>query len=144
MIPHFLHTLVSAVVSFLSFTTTRQSLTQGCFKREDFISPGSIRYPLIFTCSSTRPIISMLPSSSHRPMSPVLYNFPLSKGLWIKLSWVFSWLFIYPLATPSPARQISPGSPRGRSCKSLDKIYTLLFATGFPMGTTVRLSSGSR
>ena len=63
-------------INFFSEFLSSLALTRHCFipsnSRITFsISPGSIRNPRIFTCSSARPRYSIVPSSSHLARSPL-------------------------------------------------------------------------
>ena len=60
---------------------TRASPTAGCAESALSISPGSMRKPRIFTCSSSRPMNSSVPSAFQRSRSPVRYiRAPGSRG----------------------------------------------------------------
>ena len=96
-----LSVLAMTALSFI-FSSSRMRLS---------ISPGSIRNPLIFTCSSIRPRYSIFPSESHIARSPVRYIFPSPNGESTNFSAVCSGLFRYPLANPAPVIHSSPGTP---------------------------------
>ena len=54
--------------------TTAHSRTPGCRRSAASISPGSMRKPRIFTCSSRRPRYSSAPPACQRTRSPVRYS----------------------------------------------------------------------
>ncbi|GAA3773583.1 hypothetical protein GCM10022403_005880 [Streptomyces coacervatus] len=56
-----------------SRATTSACSTPGCDATTASTSPGSIRNPRIFTCSSARPANTNRPSAVHRTRSPVRY-----------------------------------------------------------------------
>src|SRR5215468_9229531 len=85
------------------FSTTALCFPPSCSFSTASISPPSIRYPLIFTCSSTRPAYSISSPSLIRPLSPDRYILAPATPLHSSgrnLSAVCSASFTYPLATP--------------------------------------------
>src|ERR1044071_5551815 len=101
---------------------TTAAFTSGCSSSASSISPGSIRYPLTFTCLSALPTYSISPLSTYLPKSPVLYILPPSStpyGFGTYLSAVSSPFFTYPRPTPFPPMYISPTTPTpATSCLS--------------------------
>ena len=116
-----------------SFTITTTSFTSALSLILLSISPSSIRNPLIFTWSSILPKYSMFPSGNHLARSPVLYILPSPYGFLTNFSSVRSFLLRYPLASPSPIMQSSPGTPIPH-CVSPFIMYIFVLLIGFPIG----------
>ena len=118
-------------------TTTAASFTAGWRSSADSTSAVSTRKPRTFTCVSTRPRNSSVPSASQRAKSPVRYSrAPGSpNGSGTKRSAVSSGRFQYPRPRPSPAAYSSPGVPTGTAFSARSRMCTRVFAMGRPMGT---------
>src|SRR5579863_3798931 len=117
--------------------TTAHCSTPGYRPNTASISPSSIRYPRIFTCSSFRPRYSTFPSRPHPTTSPLRYIPPPTSPnvLGTNFSAVTPPSFKYPRPNPAPPIYSSPVTPTGTGIPSSSNTYTWLFANGLPIGT---------
>src|SRR5689334_5396332 len=120
------------------FTTTAACSTPSSLSSAASISPNSTRYPLTFTCWSTRPINSSRPSLLHLTTSPVRYiRSPLPPyGFATNRSAVNPPLFQYPRPNPAPPIYNSPLTPIPHIFIPSSSTYTCVFAIGPPIGTS--------
>src|SRR5229473_1953529 len=119
-------------------TTTTACPTPPCSPNTASISPNSIRYPLIFTCSSFLPKYSSSPPSLHLTRSPLRYSLLPPSSLYpcgTNRSAVCPAWFTYPRANPAPPIYNSPHTPSGTNSPSSSSTYTSTFAIGRPIGT---------
>src|SRR5229473_5057671 len=118
-------------------TTTTACPTPPCSPNTASISPNSIRYPLIFTCSSFLPKYSSSPPSLHLTRSPLRYSLLPPSSLYpcgTNRSAVCPAWFTYPRANPAPPIYNSPHTPSGTNSPSSSSTYTSTFAFGRPIG----------
>ena len=99
-------------------------------------SPGSIRNPRIFTCSSARPQNTSTPSGAHRARSPVRYirSPPAPNGHATNRSPVSARRPRYPRANPAPATYSSPVTPAGTGPSHPSSTNTAGSRSGAPIG----------
>src|SRR5216684_3443972 len=117
-------------------TTTTACPTPPCSPNTASISPNSIRYPLIFTCSSFLPKYSSSPPSLHLTRSPLRYSLLPPSSLYpcgTNRSAVCPAWFTYPRANPAPPIYNSPHTPSGTNSPSSSSTYTSTFAIGRPI-----------
>src|SRR5579872_1060819 len=127
-----------------ALSTTAACFTPPCFTSIASISPGSIRFPLNFICSSARPRYSSTPSPLHLTTSPLRYTLSPSLPLHpsgTNFSAVQSPLPIYPRASPAPPIYNSPFTPTGASSPPPSTTYIRTLSIGRPIGTPPSLSS---
>src|SRR5580700_5237797 len=119
-----------------SRTVTTARATPGQAASTASISPGSIRYPRIFTWSSARPANTSCPPGFHRARSPVRYirSPPDPNGHATNRSPVSPGRPRYPRASPAPATYSSPATPAGTGPSHPSSTNTRVLATGDPIG----------
>src|ERR1043165_5751063 len=108
----------------------------------DRISPSSMRYPRILTCSSARPRYRNCPSVPHDTKSPVRYiripGAPASpNGHGTNREAVKPARPKYPALTPRPATYNSPTTPGGTGRNHRSKTNNAAPGTGTPIGTVL-------
>src|SRR5205085_4302116 len=106
---------------------------------------GSTRNPRTLTWSSARPANSSTPSGLHRARSPVRYIRPpgTPNGHATNRSALSPGWFTYPRASPAPAVYSSPPTPTGTGSRNPSSTYTVVSATGRPIGTPAPPSRSS-
>src|ERR1700751_5221325 len=116
-------------------------VTCGQASRVFSISPSSMRYPRILTCSSARPTYRSCPSASQHTRSPVRYiRVPgapvLPNGHATNRDDVNPARRQYPTPTPRPATYKSPTTPAGTGRNQPSSTNNAAPDTGDPIGTT--------
>src|SRR5229473_474968 len=117
-------------------TTTTACPTPPCSPNTASISPNSIRYPLIFTCSSFLPKYSSSPPSLHLTRSPLRYSLLPPSSLYpcgTNRSAVCPAWFTYPRANPAPPMYNSPHTPSGTNSPSSSSTYICRSPIGSPI-----------
>src|ERR1700739_2195603 len=112
--------------------------TRGWAASTASISPSSMRYPRILTCSSVRPRYCSCPSAPQRTRSPVRYiSAPAAPtGHATNRDPVNPARRQYPTPTPRPATYNSPTTPTGTPHNQPSSTNNAAVDTGAPIGTT--------
>src|SRR5262245_62017722 len=106
--------------------------------RAAWISPSSMRYPRILTCSSARPTNRSCPSAPHHTGSPLRYTRAPGppNGHATNRDPVNEARRQYPTPSPAPATYTSPTTPAGTGRNHLSSTNNAAPGTGAPIGTT--------
>src|ERR1700758_18377 len=104
--------------------------------RTVWISPSSMRYPRILTCSSARPRYCSCPSAPQHTRSPVRYiRVPdAPNGQATNRDAVNAVRRQYPTPTPRPAKYNSPTTPAGTGRNHRSNTNNAAPGTGDPIG----------
>src|ERR1700758_1046376 len=110
--------------------------TRGWAASTASISPSSMRYPRILTCSSARPRYRSCPSAPHHTRSPLRYIRAPDppNGHATNRDAVNPARRTYPTPTPAPATYNSPTTPAGTARNHPSSTNNAAPGTGAPIG----------
>src|SRR6202171_3393117 len=117
-------------------TVVTACVTSGQASRVFSISPSSMRYPRILTCSSARPTYASCPSAPQHTKSPVRYIRAPGppNGHATNRDPVKPGRRQYPTPTPRPATYNSPTTPAGTGRNQPSSPNNAAPVTGDPIG----------